>query len=215
MSSGGSTNPLPAASPQAAPPPLANIQFVVPQSGKLSLVGLNFMTQFWAKLQGSGGAVQQIETINNLSGDATFDSDTGELTVTSSEGRPFVASAFSDTTDADNIVSGTLDPARIADGSLEPSKLSPQDGASLLGNPTNAEGPVTEVLLGLNLQVDGTSLSACAGISTVAGLDAGAAPGTRGFVSDASAVTFASVVAGGGANFVPVYRDASSNWRIG
>lgn len=37
---------------------------------------------------------------------------------------------------------------------------------------------------------------------------------SRAFVSDANATTFASVVAGGGANFVPVYADGTS-WRIG
>lgn len=38
--------------------------------------------------------------------------------------------------------------------------------------------------------------------------------GARSFVSDANATTFASVVAGGGANQVPVYSDGT-NWRIG
>lgn len=38
--------------------------------------------------------------------------------------------------------------------------------------------------------------------------------GTRAFVTDANATTFASVVAGGGANAVPVYSDGT-NWRIG
>ena len=38
--------------------------------------------------------------------------------------------------------------------------------------------------------------------------------GTRAFVSDANATTFASIVAGGGSNKVPVYSDGT-NWRIG
>jgi hypothetical protein len=38
--------------------------------------------------------------------------------------------------------------------------------------------------------------------------------GARSFVSDANATTFASIVAGGGANKVPVYSDGT-NWRIG
>jgi len=38
--------------------------------------------------------------------------------------------------------------------------------------------------------------------------------GTRAFLSDANATTFASVVAGGGSNKVPVYSDGT-NWRIG
>jgi hypothetical protein len=54
------------------------------------------------------------------------------------------------------------------------------------------------------------------GVSTVAGLPAVASvpQGTRRFVTDANATTFASVVAGGGTNGVPVYNDAT-NWRIG
>ena len=39
-------------------------------------------------------------------------------------------------------------------------------------------------------------------------------PGTRRFVTDATATTFASIVAGGGSNAVPVYSD-NTNWRIG
>ena len=38
--------------------------------------------------------------------------------------------------------------------------------------------------------------------------------GARTFVSDANATTFASIVAGGGVNKVPVYSDGT-NWRIG
>lgn len=41
-----------------------------------------------------------------------------------------------------------------------------------------------------------------------------AGAGARYFVSDANATTFNSVVAGGGANVVPVFSDAT-NWRIG
>ena len=38
--------------------------------------------------------------------------------------------------------------------------------------------------------------------------------GMKMFVSDATATTFASTVAGGGANYVPVYCNGS-NWVIG
>lgn len=38
--------------------------------------------------------------------------------------------------------------------------------------------------------------------------------GVKAFVTDANATTFASIVAGGGANGVPVYSDGT-NWRIG
>lgn len=40
------------------------------------------------------------------------------------------------------------------------------------------------------------------------------AVGMRTFVTDATATTFNSIVAGGGANFVPVFYDGT-NWRIG
>ena len=65
-----------------------------------------------------------------------------------------------------------------------------------------------------------TSLTASSYIkttaTTVADLPsaATAGAGARAFVTDATATTFASTVAGGGANSVPVYSDAT-NWRIG
>ncbi|HEX4198755.1 MAG TPA: hypothetical protein VHZ26_15060 [Caulobacteraceae bacterium] len=51
---------------------------------------------------------------------------------------------------------------------------------------------------------------------TVASLPAASAglAGTRRFVTDATATTFASVAAGGGADKVPVYCDGAT-WRIG
>jgi hypothetical protein len=51
---------------------------------------------------------------------------------------------------------------------------------------------------------------------TVANLPTGADMGfgARTFVTDANATTFRAVVAGGGANTVPVYFDGS-DWRIG
>lgn len=49
---------------------------------------------------------------------------------------------------------------------------------------------------------------------TVATLPAAGHQGARNFVTDANATTFASVVAGGGSNKVPVYDDGT-NWRIG
>lgn len=48
----------------------------------------------------------------------------------------------------------------------------------------------------------------------VANLPAAPPPYTQAFVTDANATTFASVVAGGGANIVPCYFDGT-NWRIG
>jgi hypothetical protein len=50
--------------------------------------------------------------------------------------------------------------------------------------------------------------------STVGGLPAAGAAGRRAFVTDATLTTFGTVVAGTGANKVPVYDDGT-NWRIG
>jgi hypothetical protein len=53
-------------------------------------------------------------------------------------------------------------------------------------------------------------------VYTVATLPSAATSGVgaRAFVSDATATTFASTVAGGGANKVPVYSDGT-NWKVG
>lgn len=52
--------------------------------------------------------------------------------------------------------------------------------------------------------------------TTVSGLPSASitTKGSTAFVSDANATTFASIVAGGGSNAVPVYFDGT-NWRIG
>jgi hypothetical protein len=52
--------------------------------------------------------------------------------------------------------------------------------------------------------------------TTVAGLTAAGTAGAsaRSFVTDATATTFSSIVAGDGVNGVPVYSDGT-NWRIG
>jgi len=49
---------------------------------------------------------------------------------------------------------------------------------------------------------------------TVAQLPAAGNRSAVSFVTDATVTTFASIVAGGGANKVPVYDDGT-NWRIG
>ena len=51
-------------------------------------------------------------------------------------------------------------------------------------------------------------------VDTVANLPATPNQGDRAFVTDANATTFHSVVAAGGANFVPVFYDGT-DWRIG
>lgn len=60
-----------------------------------------------------------------------------------------------------------------------------------------------------------TSLGAGGGgASTVAGLPLASGTVRRAFVTDATVTTFASIVIGGGTNYVPVYSDGT-NWRIG
>lgn len=65
-----------------------------------------------------------------------------------------------------------------------------------------------------------TSLRASSYLATpavaVASLPAAATAGAgaRSMVTDATVTTFASIVAGGGANAVPVFSDGT-NWRIG
>jgi hypothetical protein len=49
---------------------------------------------------------------------------------------------------------------------------------------------------------------------TVADLPRGVAAGERAFVTDATAITFGSAVAGGGSTPSPVYFDGSV-WRVG
>lgn len=64
----------------------------------------------------------------------------------------------------------------------------------------------------LTVRTDSTVTQAALTVATLpaaAGLS-----GARAFVTDANATTFASIVAGGGSNRVPVYCDGT-NWRIG
>lgn len=74
-----------------------------------------------------------------------------------------------------------------------------------------------QVVIG-NTNVTQTVLRGCVNTTVflVATLTAAATAGAgaRAFVSDSNATTFAAVVAGGGANGVPVYSDGT-NWRIG
>jgi len=72
-----------------------------------------------------------------------------------------------------------------------------------------------------SLRVPGLTMTAGAkwinnGTQTVAALAAAgtAGAGARAVVTDANATTFHSIVAGGGANVVPVFSDGT-NWRIG
>jgi hypothetical protein len=77
-------------------------------------------------------------------------------------------------------------------------------------SPAEALDVVGNALVTGNFDVTGTIGQTT---TTVASLPTGAA-GDRSFVTDATATTFASIVAGGGANGVPVYHDGT-NWRVG
>lgn len=102
-------------------------------------------------------------------------------------------------------------------------------GSAGEGGFRNIERQKTEALNGIlnELTAQGTTLASVLtaleslapttlGVSTVAGLPsaATAGQGARRLVTDANATTFASVVAGGGANIVPVYSTGAA-WLIG
>lgn len=76
-----------------------------------------------------------------------------------------------------------------------------------------AASPIVEKLrVGKNAVI--TTVPILTPVYTVATLPALSA-GHRAFVSDATATVFNNVVVGGGANYVPVFRDNAGNWRIG
>ena len=86
--------------------------------------------------------------------------------------------------------------------------------------------PVLTSIHGSRLGLDPSDFLVCAGIAvqapgtsapyTVATLPSASAAGkgAKAFVTDATATTFASTVAGGGSTSVPVYSDGT-NWLIG
>lgn len=85
---------------------------------------------------------------------------------------------------------------------------------------TGASGSTTAIALGSSVS-GATSITTVNGVIkhqvyTVATLPSASTSGSgaRSFVSDANTTTFAAIVAGGGANPVPVYSDGT-NWRIG
>lgn len=93
------------------------------------------------------------------------------------------------------------------------------------GADTSSASVSNEITLGngsiTKFRIPGLVLSAGAywinvGAVTVSALPSAstAGAGARAFVTDATATTFASTVAGGGANSVPVYSDGT-NWKIG
>lgn len=83
-----------------------------------------------------------------------------------------------------------------------------QNAVRYLGNIVTALGDILTALQSL--------APTTIGVSTVAGLPAAATAGqgARRMVTDANSTTFNSVVAGGGANIVPVFSNGTT-WRIG
>jgi hypothetical protein len=94
-------------------------------------------------------------------------------------------------------------------------------GAQTVDTNTSNTINIENVVTATGTNTPATSLAGVAGLwttlqTTVAGLPAAAAgnSGYRAFVTDSTATTFAAIVAGTGANKVPVYSDGT-NWRIG
>lgn len=88
---------------------------------------------------------------------------------------------------------------------VERMRLQPSGGISIGATSIAADPGIG------NVNIDGNIKT---GAVLVASLPAAGTAGRRMFVTNATATTFASIVAGGGANGVPVYDDGT-NWRIG
>jgi hypothetical protein len=91
-------------------------------------------------------------------------------------------------------------------------------GQRVRGDPKDSFVRVSELVnAGLirfvNETVQPASTTAAPTVYTVATLPSSPSIGQRAFVTDASATTFASTVAGSGSNKVPVYYDGA--WKIG
>lgn len=75
---------------------------------------------------------------------------------------------------------------------------------------TRSTGNIT---IANDLTVSGTAKTTATTVGSLPSASSAGA-GARSFVTDANATTFASIVAAGGSNGVPVYSDGT-NWRIG
>jgi hypothetical protein len=88
----------------------------------------------------------------------------------------------------------------------------------ILGKAAGAAALTNNIILANNAGTTGATFDGgvtwAYPVTTVAGLPAAGTAGRRSFVTDATLAVFASIVAGSGANGVPVYDDGT-NWRIG
>ncbi len=113
-------------------------------------------------------------------------------------GKTAPAGVVVGTTDAQTLSSKTLTAPVISGGTV--------DNAAI-GATTPATGKFTTCEATSYLKSASTVVASLPAAGT-------AGAGARHFVTDATATTFMSIVAGGGANAVPVVSDAT-NWRIG
>jgi hypothetical protein len=194
------------------PPVLTRFPFVTPQF-MLTPAAFSFLNEVWAAIQAPGGLVPNLTTLEaavlqlqDMSGDGTFSTVTGKITVTKTNGVNF--GYFATGTDASHLT-GTIHFAQL------PAPLNSETANTLLGR-GGSTGTPEEITIGQGLTVTGTTLiTEESEVSAVSALPTQPyRAGARRFANDASATTFASIVAGGGANFVPVYSDGT-NWRIG
>jgi hypothetical protein len=98
---------------------------------------------------------------------------------------------------------------------LEMTNVDGSGGAQWRFKTTDASGAVSSFIIGPDTIT--SFLQMVGKIWTVATLPPVDVAGSRGFVSDSNAALAAghgNIVAGGGANFVPVYNDGT-DWRIG
>ena len=180
----------------------------------------NLFKELWAGIQGTGGLIPTIQTLEaevaiifRMHGDGTL-SPTGVLTVTKTNGVPF--GYFATGTDASHRPERWTRHASQTVRFLM-QKLVNAVGAELLG--ADAAGPITAISIGAGLALSGGTLASnFTGPAAVAVGSLGAATATkRAFVTDSTvtaAGNFGNMVVGGGANFCPVYADGS-DWRIG
>jgi hypothetical protein len=156
------------------------------------------------------------------------------LVVTAADNTAVGARALDAATTANNTAVG-VDALGAVNTGANNTAIGMQAGDSLTTGSNNtvigydadvsAVGVSNEITLGnssiTSLRVPGLTLTAGAkwinnGTQTVAALVAAgtAGAGARAVVTDANATTFHAIVAGGGANVVPVFSDGT-NWRIG
>ena len=96
---------------------------------------------------------------------------------------------------------------------VPPPKIVPANANSTLYTVASLTATMTPASATLSLNPSGGSVT-LGPVYTVATLPTVGTKGQRAFVSDANATTFQTIVAGGGANNVPVFDDGT-NWRIG